>query len=33
VRIGRTTSFGQVMIMSAVDRRPVGMVASAYSMV
>jgi len=32
VRIGRSTSFGRVMIMSAADKRPVGMVASAYSM-
>jgi uncharacterized protein (TIGR00369 family) len=32
VRIGRNTSFGRVMVMNAVDRRPVGMVASAYSM-
>ena len=31
VRIGRTTSFGRVMLASAVDRRPVGMVASAYA--
>ena len=31
VRIGRTTSFGRVMLYSAVDKRPVGMVASAYS--
>jgi len=33
VRIGRTTSFGRVMLYSAVDKRPVGMVASAYAMV
>jgi uncharacterized protein (TIGR00369 family) len=32
VRIGRNTSFGRVMLMHAVDKRPVGMVASAYSM-
>jgi uncharacterized protein (TIGR00369 family) len=32
VRIGSNTSFGRVMVMNAVDRRPVGMVASAYSM-
>lgn len=32
VRIGRNTSFGRVMLLNAVDRRPVGMVASAYSM-
>ena len=33
VRIGRDTSFGRVMLLNAADRRPVGMVASAYSMV
>lgn len=32
VRIGRTTSFGRVMLTSAIDRRPVGMVSSAYAM-
>jgi len=32
VRIGRNTSFGRVMIVGAADKRPVGMVASAYSM-
>jgi len=32
VRIGRNTSFGRVMLLHAADRRPVGMVASAYSM-
>jgi len=32
VRIGRNTSFGRVMLLNAVDRRPVGMVASAHSM-
>ena len=32
VRIGRTTSFGRVMVYSAADKRPVGMVASAYAM-
>lgn len=31
VRTGRNTSFGRVMILGAADRRPVGMVASAYS--
>ena len=31
VRIGRTTSFGRVMLSSAADRRPVGMVSSAYA--
>jgi acyl-coenzyme A thioesterase PaaI-like protein len=33
VRIGRSTSFGRVMMMGAADKRPVGMVASAYSMI
>jgi acyl-coenzyme A thioesterase PaaI-like protein len=33
VRIGRTTSFGRVMLYSAVDKRPCGMVASAYAIV
>jgi uncharacterized protein (TIGR00369 family) len=33
VRIGRNTSFGRVMLLNAADRRPVGMVASAYAMV
>jgi hypothetical protein len=32
VRIGRNTSFGRVMPLGAFDKRPVGMVASAYSM-
>jgi acyl-coenzyme A thioesterase PaaI-like protein len=32
VRIGRDTSFGRVMLLGAADKRPVGMVASAYSM-
>ena len=31
VRIGRSTSFGRVMLYSAVDKRPVAMVASAYA--
>ena len=31
VRIGRTTSFGRVMLASAIDKRPVGMVSSAYA--
>ncbi len=31
VRIGRTTSFGRVMLSSAADKRPVGMVSSAYA--
>jgi uncharacterized protein (TIGR00369 family) len=30
VRIGRNTSFGRVMLYSAVDKRPIGMVASAF---
>lgn len=33
VRIGRNTSFGRVMLYSAADKRPVGMVASAYAIV
>jgi uncharacterized protein (TIGR00369 family) len=32
VRIGRSTSFGRVMLLGAHDHRPVGMVATAYSM-
>ena len=32
IRIGRTTTFGRVTLMSATDRRPVGMVSSAYAM-
>ena len=32
VRIGRNMSFGRVMLLGAADKRPVGMVASAYSM-
>ena len=32
VRIGSSTSFGRVMLLSASDKRPIGMVASAYSM-
>jgi uncharacterized protein (TIGR00369 family) len=31
VRIGRSTSFGRVMLLNAADRRPIGMVASAYA--
>ncbi len=31
-RIGRNTSFGRVMLLNAADKRPVGMVATAYSM-
>ena len=33
VRVGRGTSFGKVSLASAVDRRPVGMVSSAYAMI
>jgi hypothetical protein len=32
VRVGRNTSFGRVTLLGASDHRPVGMVASAYSM-
>jgi uncharacterized protein (TIGR00369 family) len=32
VRVGRNTSFGRVMLLNAADRRPIGMVASAYAM-
>jgi acyl-coenzyme A thioesterase PaaI-like protein len=32
MRIGRTTTFGRVTLSSAADRRPVGMVSSAYAM-
>jgi uncharacterized protein (TIGR00369 family) len=32
IRIGRTTSFGRVTLVGAADRRPVGMVSSAYAM-
>ena len=32
VRIGRNTSFGRVMLLNAADRRPIGMMASAYAM-
>jgi len=31
-RIGCKTSFGRVMLLNAADRRPIGMVASAYAM-
>jgi acyl-coenzyme A thioesterase PaaI-like protein len=31
VRIGRSHSFGRVMLSSAVDKRPVGMVSCAYA--
>ena len=30
-RIGRNASFGRVMLLNAADRRPIGMVASAYA--
>lgn len=32
VRIGRSTSFGRATLYCASDRRPVGMVSSAYAM-
>lgn len=32
IRIGRTTTFGRVTLTSATDKRPVGMVSSAYAM-
>ncbi len=32
VRTGSNTCFGRVMVLSTADRRPVGMVASVYSM-
>lgn len=32
IRIGRTTTFGRVTLASAADKRPVGMVSSAYAM-
>lgn len=32
VRIGRTNCFGRVMLSSSADKRPVGMVSSAYAM-
>jgi uncharacterized protein (TIGR00369 family) len=32
IRIGRTTTFGRVTLASASDKRPVGMVSSAYAM-
>ncbi len=32
VRIGRTTTFSRVSVLSATDRRPVGMVSAAYAM-
>jgi len=32
VRIGRSTSFGRAMLLSAPDKRPVGMASSAYAM-
>jgi uncharacterized protein (TIGR00369 family) len=32
MRVGRTTSFGRVTLMGAADKRPVGMVSSAYAM-
>ncbi|KPF98934.1 thioesterase [Rhodopseudomonas sp. AAP120] len=32
VRLGRTMSFGRVTLLSATDRKPVAMVASAFAM-
>lgn len=32
VRIGRTTSFGHITLFAAHDKRPAGMVTSAYAM-
>jgi acyl-coenzyme A thioesterase PaaI-like protein len=32
IRLGHTTTFGQVNLMSASDHTPVGMVSSAYAM-
>jgi uncharacterized protein (TIGR00369 family) len=32
MRVGRTTSFGRVTLVGAADRRPIGMVSSAYAM-
>lgn len=32
VRLGRTMSFGRVTMVSAADRKPVGMVSSAFAM-
>ena len=32
IRIGRANAFGRVTLASAADRRPVGMVSSAYAM-
>jgi uncharacterized protein (TIGR00369 family) len=32
IRVGRTTTFGRVTLSSATDKRPVGMVSSAYAM-
>jgi uncharacterized protein (TIGR00369 family) len=32
VRIGRTANFGRVMLVSTIDKRPVGMVSSAYAL-
>src|SRR5690242_1438022 len=32
VRIGRNMSFGRVLLLNAADRRPIGMVASAYTL-
>lgn len=32
VRVARSTTFGRIMLSSATDRRPVGMVSSAYAL-
>ncbi len=32
IRLGRTMSFGRVMLLSATDNRPVAMVSSAFAM-
>ncbi|HET7678544.1 MAG TPA: PaaI family thioesterase [Xanthobacteraceae bacterium] len=32
MRIGRSTNFGRALLYAAADRRPVGMVSSAYAM-
>lgn len=33
IRIGRSTTFGRVLMLSAADRRPVGMMSGAYAIV
>jgi acyl-coenzyme A thioesterase PaaI-like protein len=32
IRIGSTTNFARVTVLGAADKRPVGMVSSAYSL-